>query len=558
MTLDSSAEHDRDDAAPDAVKEEPLAGTGVSESPQAASQSATGLLPLPDVGDLLFIGIMYILLVARPSYMFQDGSTGWHLVAGQWMAQSHAIPTSDLFSYTFPSKAWVAYEWLFDLAAYLLTTAGGLNLLAVAISATIAFVFMKVYDRSRALGGPLLLSTVAAIIGIFGSAVHWLARPHVVPFLCIYLTTTTLEDFYRGTISNTRLFITTALIMLLWVNCHPSFPLEVVLICVYFFCSTIALLADRGERQQELQKRTVALLIAAILAGAVTLLNPYGIELHKYIIEYLRGSTLLANTDEYKSPSFHGEFSGLCVEALLLLFLTGLAFSKKRLTLPYLSITILSLHMALSAVRSIPLFAIIVVPAISSLYSETYLSDRLKPMLEQAPQRIKEKILRLAKPFQEFAQQEKLCKMHILPICYTLFMIIAAISGGSIAGNKVMSSGFSDSEMPSKTLVYIKEHSLPYDRGFNYDNWGGLIRYKLNQRVFIDDRADFYGEPFYKKYGAVVQLEPGWKKILDDCKIEWILMPRNARLAFVLKEDAGWKIACQDDASFLFVRAAKN
>jgi len=527
------------------------------------SKPETKLLPLPDVGDLLFIGIMHILLFARPDYMFQDASTGWHLTAGQWILENHAIPKTDLFSYTFPDKAWVAYEWLFDLVAYALTLAGGLNLLAVAVATIISFIFLKVYDRARAEGGPLGLVLPVTIFAIFASAIHWLARPHIITFLCILLYLTKLEDFYRGTISSVKLYLYIGLLMILWVNCHPAFPLGIILIGIYFLAALKRLIkpGDTDSDKKKNLERVKTLFIAGVIASGATLINPYGIDLYKYIIEYLKGSTVIANTDEFRSPDFHFKLKNIHSFFLLFLmpfFLGGLAITKHRPSLPYFSTCLLFLHMALSAVRNIPLFAIVSVPAIGLMFSKTILHDTTRPLTSAFP-KLKQTIDKFAYPVQQFAQQEMLCKMHILPIIYVVFVTVAAFCGGSIGGAKILSSGFSTSEMPTKTLQYIKENKLPFDRGFNHDNWGGLIRYKLGQRVFIDDRADFYGEEFYKKYGAIVQTQPGWSKQLDEAKIEWILMPKNSKLAAALKTEPQWKVACEDGlneefGSILFVR----
>lgn len=523
------------------------------------------LLPLPDVGDLLFIGIMHILLFARPDYMFQDASVGWHLTAGKWIAENHAIPRTDLFSYTFPDKAWVAYEWLFDLCAYLLTLAGGLNLLAVVVATIISFIFLTVYDRARAEGGPLELVLPVSIFAIFASAIHWLARPHIITFVCILFFLTKLEDFYRGTISNTKLFLYLGLLMVLWVNCHPGFPLGIILIGIYFLAALKRLIKpgpQDGDKTVNLH-RVKTLFIAGLIATIATLLNPYGIDLYKYIIEYLKGSSVLANTDEYRSPDFHLKIENIHSLFLLLLmpfFLGGLAITKRRPSFPYFTTCLLFLHLALTAVRNIPLFSIVSVPAIGLMFSKTILEDATRSFAKTIPA-LKQTVEKLVHPIQEFAKQETLCKMHIVPILYVAFVSVAALCGGSIGGAKILSSGFSPMAMPTKTLQYIKDHKLQYDRGFNHDNWGGLIRYKLDQRVYIDDRADFYGEEFYKKYGAIVQTHPGWDTLLDEAKVEWVLMPKNSSLSAALRNDSRWTVACEDGdkdkvgiGSVLFVR----
>lgn len=503
--------------------------------------------PLPDVGDLLFIGVMYILLFGRPHFLFQDASIGWHLQAGKYIWQSHSIPYTDLFSYTFPDKAWVAYEWLFDLIAYALTQAGGYNLLAVAVSGTIAFVLMKMYDRAREYGAPLALATFASIIGILASAVHWLARPHIITFLAVSYFVAILESFNKDEIKPGKMIGLLALIMVLWVNCHPAFLLGIALCGIYFGINLLLYVKDRGlETASKYLERTKVFFAAGFAVSMATLLNPYGWNLHIYIFKYLRGSSILENTDEFLSPVFHDDIHALCLEILFFLLIVGAAVSKKKLSAPYLIVVLMFLHLSLSAVRNIPLFALISVPAIGLLFSEHSIFDRIRAL----PANLQDKL----RPFAEFDAQELLSKRRFLSLAYFSTMVIAALCGGSFMGIVNLNSGFDKTKVPTKTLSFIKKEHLNPDRGFNYDNWGGLLRYQLDQRVFIDDRADFYGEEFYNQYGVIVQTRPGWRKLLEKHGIEWVLMPSDTKLALALKKESGWRLACQDAASCLYLK----
>ena len=500
---------------------------------------------------------MHVLLFGRPDFMFQDASVGWHLTAGKWIFENHAIPTKDLFSYTFPEKAWVAYEWLFDLIAYLLTLAGGLNLLAIGVATTIAFVLVKMYDRAREDGGPLGLTTTVSIFGILASAIHWLARPHIVTLLCFFFYLKKLEDYNRGTISSTRLWLYLGLLMLLWVNCHPAFPLGIVLIGIYFLSAALSWARSENALRAANFVRIKSLFIGGCIASLVTLINPYGFRLHGYILEYLKGSTILANTDEFRSPVFHlDDIHSICFEILIAFLFAGLAIGKRRPSLPYFAVTLFVMHMALSAVRSIPLFAIVSVPAIGLLYARTRLEDTNRPVSELFPA-LKKPIDMFARPFSEFAKQEQFCKMRILPICYVSVLSIIALMGGGVGDTKILKSGFSPIDMPTRTLEFLRSSGLPFNKGFNYDNWGGLLRYKLDQRVYIDDRADFFGEEFYNRYGSIVQLRPGWQKRLDETDAEWILVPKRVgfdsyAFAEALKKEPDWRVISEDEASYLF------
>jgi hypothetical protein len=54
--------------------------------------------PLPDVGDIIFVALIYLTLYLLPNFVFGDGSTGWHIATGEWVLK-HGIPDSWLLSH---------------------------------------------------------------------------------------------------------------------------------------------------------------------------------------------------------------------------------------------------------------------------------------------------------------------------------------------------------------------------------------------------------------------------------------------------------------------------
>ena len=46
----------------------------------------------------------------------------------------------------------------------------------------------------------------------------------------------------------------------------------------------------------------------------------------------------------------------------------------------------------------------------------------------------------------------------------------------------------------------------------------------------------------------------GWRKLLEKHGIEWVLMPSDTKLALALKKESGWRLACQDAASCLYLK----
>src|SRR6185503_17133824 len=47
-----------------------------------------------------------------------ENDVGWYLACGRYMAQHHAFPRTDVFSWTMAGRPWINHEWLFELIAY--------------------------------------------------------------------------------------------------------------------------------------------------------------------------------------------------------------------------------------------------------------------------------------------------------------------------------------------------------------------------------------------------------------------------------------------------------
>lgn len=514
------------------------------------------IYPLPDFGDVIFLLVVNLLVFALPHFMLGDGSTGWHLVTGKFILETHRIPTQDLMSYTFPGAPWVAYEWLFDLFAAFTEKLAGLNGLVVACSSIIALVMLLVYERCRRAGANFPLAAFLVIVGSLASSVHWLARPHIFTILGVFIFAATLESFQRDKISKSKMLGLLSVSMAFWVNLHPGFMLGFALTIIYL-ASALAtgILVDRdtGGGEALTKAKWFGATMCTLLAASM--LNPYGPQLFNYIGHYLQSSEVLHATNEFASPVFHGQIQQSCLEIIFLLVVVGLAMTKKSPSFPQLLSCLAFGHLALSGIRNAPVFVVVALPFIADLFSQVRLPFSSSSTEPTPVSWLAALGTRFQKFCEGFDQNEESCQMHILPVVAVIVLMIAAANSGSLFGEKILICAPSARTMPTTTLDYIRDHKLEPKQGFNYDNWGGYICYRLGIPVFIDDRLDFYGKKFYFDYGAIVQLEPGWEKLLDKYKIGWIIFPKDNPLSRQLKVHTHWKLLCQDEAAALFQRS---
>src|SRR5580698_9974684 len=74
---------------------------------------------------MMIAGLLMVLAVLTVRSRFDDPDMWWHLRTGQIISTTHAIPTSDIFSYTTSHHAYVPHEWLSQVLIYIAYALGG-------------------------------------------------------------------------------------------------------------------------------------------------------------------------------------------------------------------------------------------------------------------------------------------------------------------------------------------------------------------------------------------------------------------------------------------------
>ncbi|MDR3411496.1 MAG: tetratricopeptide repeat protein [Formivibrio sp.] len=197
-----------------------------------------------------------------------DNDMGWHLATGRWVVQHHAVPSTDVLSYTAAGAKWI-YPPFAGVLMYLIYSAAGYAGLsafcALACVATIAYIV-----RRRDLA-----SLVLAMCAVERIALRTGPRADLFSTVFMALFLGELWAYHRGL--SKRLWVL-PLTMLFWVNLHPGFVLGLAVIGAYLLLEGGELLfaARRADATQRLREAWPWLAGTA----AVTLLNPWGIKLY--------------------------------------------------------------------------------------------------------------------------------------------------------------------------------------------------------------------------------------------------------------------------------------
>ena len=284
-----------------------------------------------------------------------DNSFMWHLRTGR-LILDHGIPHHDPYSFSAPGAKWVAQSWLAELLYGVINrSAGGafgLRLLGAIVGAVISVALFRIalrlsLDRVRAflLAAPGVLRVAAGVVGAAADARP--ARRWSVLVVVVELPESRLGR---------RPLVALPIIMWLWANVHGSFALGLLL----SRCCISSVVRSKAHRRCRAANAT--LLKGTLLAGVVTLLNPYGLDLVLFPLRLMGRSDVLNGVEEWQSPNFR-EIGGRIFAVWIVVTIVILA--RKHVGKRDLLVSIVFLLLGLWAVRNVGLTAIVGLPILA-------------------------------------------------------------------------------------------------------------------------------------------------------------------------------------------------
>lgn len=442
----------------------------------------------------------------------------WHLAAGRELTQTSNPWMIDDWSFTAHGDDWLNHEWLSDLIYYGWVSLFGVESIVYWKWLTVVATFLLLQCAlTRSTGEPIAAFFAAALAAAVAAPFIDL-RPHLYSLL-----------FYCGLIylllereTTRRLLV---VMFLVWVNLHGGFFFGLMALAVLLF-------PWRDFSGRRLQ----AALVTGFFCAAVCLLNPSGIQTFIYPLIYaFDTSSPYRGIGEWLSPFREGGiraplfFYAMWLPALALLYLLPRVRRVTGVPWEGLLLTLLTLAMALTSRRFIPLFGISLALLLAPLLAAFFKQLRL-PVLRYAVAGVALAfaLLRLA-PYPLQAAPA----FHYLAAQYSY---------------------------PQDTVSFMQANGLE-GNVYAYFNWGGYLHWRTDGalKVFIDGRADtLYDAPTYHHYVAVLSNKPGWVESVEASGAQYMLWPyrhRGGQVKLQALLDTGrWRALYQDSVSWLAVR----
>ena len=490
----------------------------------------------------LFVAILFVALFVMTVREIGDPDFWWHLSTGKYIIETRAVPRVDVFSGTVAGQPWVAHEWLSDVFTYVLFVLGAYPALTLAFSAIITLAFVFVFARSN---GKPYVAALALLLAALATAPTWGVRPQMISLLLTSVFLWVLDRWLvivsreaaKQSPSNAEarsksIWILVPL-MLLWVNLHSGYALGLAVIAVYLIGEFVSHLASRPAPPITHHSPFVTLSLVFVACLVVVPLNPNGATMYVYPFETLTSRAMQAYIQEWFSPDFHLiEFQPFAW--LLLATLAAVGLSGKRIALTQILLLVGSGYAGLRSARNIPIFAIIAAPILAEHLWRIVETRGWATALAGSAQTLR--------------------RMSILNWTILLVVLAAGIARVEIV---FANQGATErAKFPAAAVDFLQTQKVT-GTIFNSYDWGGYLIWRLypRARVFIDGRADAYGDAFIENvYLKAYRGGTDWRAPLDRYNVRVVLIEPTAPLAARLAQDTAWKKAYADSQAVVFER----
>lgn len=462
----------------------------------------------------VFLAVLLLGLFALAARNVIDPDVWWHLKTGQYISEHKSVPHTDPFSYTRDGQPWVAHEWLSELLMYNLLRIAGWAGLIVIFPAVLTAAFWLLYLRC---GPAPYVAGVATLCGAWATAPVWGVRPQVLSLLLTSLWLLILERSER----NPKLLWWTLPLTLLWVNLHAGFALGLALSALFLAGGWIEH-ALGHSRQSASHLRMMALIL--LVDVLIVPLNPNGLRMFSYPIETLRSAAMQNYIAEWASPNFHrAEYRPFLV--VVLGTFAVLSCSQLKLRARDLLLLLVSLYAALCSIRLLPLFVLVAVPLVSTRLGNW-------PRINSAPLRP---------------------QAALGTLLNVVIVIAMALFAGVHIAQVIQRQPLAETEhFPARAVAFLQMHQPP-GRIFNHYDWGGYLVWKLypSTPVFIDGRADLYGQQLFDQFADTYQFKGPWQQPLQRWSVNTVLVPPHSPLATGLRSSPGWTVRYEDSQAVI-------
>lgn len=474
---------------------------------------------------------LFVLKLATP--INYDPDLYWHLKTGEYIVSHGVLPHTDVFSHTMLGADWVLHEWLSEVIFHAVFAAAGfigLNVLVAALYALTFHALFRVCSRTAVSEMQALIVALLFFAPLIGFTSP---RPQLFTYLFFVLYLGVLVDYkYRA---STRTAWTLPVVMIAWANLHGASVVGIALLCLFIGAEWAqSWLREKADPVQRAALKKLT--FWAMLTAVATLINPRFLEYWIYPFYVLNLDVAKGVINEWQSPNFHSLYYRYFLAAFLLFFVVQI-YSRRKPDFAELAVPVFFIVCGFTAVRHLPLACLAVAPFFGLFVRELPSIPRLANLhVKWAP------------------RGGQLNPMLVNGLNVVLLLCV----GASIVytqTRRYTPEMIVDAALPVKAASFIADKGIK-GRMFNEYGEGGYLIYRLYpaQRVFVDGRADLYGNDFLNEYFEIVNGRAEWKRKFEARHIDYAVLPKEVPLRQLLLADGGYKLVYDDERHSVLVR----
>ena len=495
--------------------------------------------PQASSGRTVVAAFFVTALLPRATWPLIDPDVWWHIRAGESILDIGAVPRTDTWSLTAAGHPWTSQDWLANVLMAIGDRIGSwgetlltLGFAALAVAA-FAILWRAMTVRQPAIGW---LSRV-----IWLSAGLVLAGPTLgvrVQVFDLLMTALVVSAIWAYTVrSRTRYLVGLPLIAIVWVNLHAGWPLLFLLGGATLVGELVDGRLRPGLTPAPASPRALGALAVALLASAAVLVvNPNGIDIYGYPFATLELGTLKAAVGEWRPASLDNLFGWLLLGFVLTGVVPTFLFGWRRLRLADALILAGLTAMSVLAIR----FLLVLGPVGGSI-----VALNLGPVISES---------QLGRPFGSTLR--RMSQPRSSPILAVLVGLLVVAGVGLALLRAVPPSQAAEiaAVQPVDAVAWLQTHDVG-SRVFNEYEWGGYIGLEMPEEpVFIDGRADVYGDAIIAEYVRTIGLDIDPQTTFDRYGIDHVLFAPDSALGRWLDASEGWQRAYTDHVAAIWVR----
>ena len=444
----------------------------------------------------------------------------WHLAVGRFIAQHHALPQKNLWSFTAPDHPFAATAWLFDWAAYQLDAAFGIVGVQVGSAAVLGLAFALVYLTARRLGAGPAWALAFTQLGAVAAQTRLTQRPQAVSYLLLAVFGL-LVAIARDSKRKWPLIAAVPLVAL-WSNFHAGAVFGAGLIGL----NAIAAWVDRFRKVPSEPLRWSACAAACVVALVA---NPSGLGEVSYALFHLRSVTTVVDLTEFGSPQWSTH------AALWILFALGLAGLAAKGRKPDSAHALTLVAFGVLAARAMyvgPMFSLVSAPFTAAALGG--LAGRFREELTDGFRAALSVLAPIAVTIGALALAPE-------PLVYFFSRIhpgpdVFRVAEPGAAWAKAM--GISGKCFASWDLSGFTEWTLP------------------GSPVYLDPRLLAYPPEVYKELEVAEEAQPTFDALMDRHGVEWAFRSHQVwRMSGIGRfPPERWALVYWDESSLIFLR----